>query len=279
MTWTMRYAPHLGLTSPDTPLFRHMVGSADPVEQIRFIADQGFAGIEDNFLKLRPAAEQERMGAALARAGLEMGCFVNNVESWNQPLWGSPDPDALGPGSGASWRAPSRPKRVGGKHLTTIGGRDPRVPLAFQLAAAAENLKRLAPAAEKAGVVMGIEVTNEWGFPGMLVHHVLDAYAVVKAVDSPAVRLTFDIFHVQAMDGDVIRNLERCWNAIGTVQVADNPGRLELGTGELNWPNILRTLRERGYAGLVELEHEASRPGAEGERDMLRRLREIDTAI
>jgi hydroxypyruvate isomerase len=83
MTWTMRYAPHLGLTSPDTPLFRHMVGSADPVEQIRFSADQGFAGIEDNFLKLRPAAEQERMGAALARAGLEMGCFVNNVESWN----------------------------------------------------------------------------------------------------------------------------------------------------------------------------------------------------
>jgi hydroxypyruvate isomerase len=68
MTWTMRYAPHIGLTSPDTPLFRHMIGSADPVEQIRFIADQGFARVEDNFLKLRPAAEQERIGRALERA-------------------------------------------------------------------------------------------------------------------------------------------------------------------------------------------------------------------
>jgi len=113
----------------------------------------------------------------------------------------------------------------------------------------------------------------------MLVHHVLDAYAVVKAVDSPAVRLTFDIYHVQAMDGDVIRNLERCWDMIGVVQVADNPGRIELGTGELNWPNILRILRGRGYAGLVELEHDVSQPGAEGERGMLRQLREIDAAI
>jgi hydroxypyruvate isomerase len=194
-------------------------------------------------------------------------------------LLGSPDPDAVAQLQRELEDSIKAAKRVGGKHLTTIGGRDPRVPLAFQLAAMAENLKRLAPIAEKAGVVIGVEVTNEWGFPGMLVRHALDAYAVVKAVDTPAVRLTFDIFHVQAMDGDVIRSLERCWDAIGTVQVADNPGRLELGTGELNWPNILRALRERGYAGLVELEHEASRPGTEGERDMLRRLREIDTAI
>ena len=79
--WKLRYAPHIGLTSPDTPLFRHTAASADPVEQIRFVAGQGFAGIEDNFLKLRPTAEQGRIGVALAQAGLEMGCFVNNVES------------------------------------------------------------------------------------------------------------------------------------------------------------------------------------------------------
>ena len=168
---------------------------------------------------------------------------------------------------------------MGGKHLTTISGRDPQVAPALQLAAMAENLKRLAPVAQRAGVVIGIEVTNEWGFPGMLVHRVLDAYAVAKAVDSPAARLTFDIFHVQAMDGDVIRNLERCWDAIGVIQLADNPGRIELGTGKLNWPNILRTLQERGDTGLVELEHETSRPGVEGERDVLRRLRDIDAAI
>lgn len=277
--WKLRYAPHIGLTSPDAPLFRHTAGSADPVEQIRFIAEQGFAGIEDNFLKLRPVAEQERIGAELARTGLEMGCFVNNVASWDQPLWGSPDPDALAQLRRELETSIEAAKRVDGKHMTTISGRDPRVPLDFQLATMAENLRRLAPVAEKAGVVLGIEMTNEWCFPGMLVHRVLDAYAVVKAADSPAERLVFDIVHVQAMDGDVIRNPERCWDAIGVVQVADNPGRLELGTGELNWPNILRVLHDSSYGGLVELEHEVSQPGADGERDVLRHLRAIDSAI
>src|SRR3546814_16500049 len=54
---------------------------------IAFAYEQGFAGIEDNFLKLRPEADQRRIGLELERRGLEMGCFVNNVRSWNTPLW------------------------------------------------------------------------------------------------------------------------------------------------------------------------------------------------
>lgn len=66
----------------------------------------------------------------------------------------------------------------------------------------------------------------------------------------------------------MVRNLERCWGAIGIIQVADNPGRLEFGTGGLNWPTILRVLRDRGHASLVELEHRVSRLGAGDERDV-----------
>jgi hydroxypyruvate isomerase len=277
--WRVRFATHLGLTSLDTPLFKETVGSLDPVAHIRFAAEQGFAGVEDNFLKLRPAADQERIGRALADTGLAMGAFVGNIEGWNKPLWGSNAPeerDQLRRDLASTIEAA---KWVNGQYATTITGLDPRVPRALQLAAMTENLKRLAPEAERAGVVLGIETLNDRGFPGMLVNHVTDAYAVVKAVGSPAVKLVFDIHHIQIQDGDVIHHLETMADEVGLVQVADNPGRAELGSGELNWANILRRLNAVGYRGLVELEHRMSRPGREGEEAALRDLRAINALI
>ena len=277
--WKLRFAPHIGLTSLDTPLFKESVGTLDPVAHIDFIADLGFAGIEDNLLKLRPAADQERIGQALARRGLAMGCFVNNAADWNKPLWCTTDAAAQDKQRADLLASIETAKRAGGKYLTTISGRDLRLPLRMQLQAMVENLKRLSDVAERAGMVIGIEATNEQGFPGMLVHHVLDAYAVVKAVGSPAVRLVFDAFHVQVMDGDVINNLDRVWDAVGIVQIADNPGRMEPGTGEMNYANILRHLRSKGYDGLVELEHSVSKPGRAGEQAALDGLRAVNAAV
>lgn len=107
----------------------------------------------------------------------------------------------------------------------------------------------------------------------------MDGYQVAKAVGSPAVRLVFDVYHIQAMDGDIINNLDRLWDMISIIQVADNPGRLELGTGELKWPNILRHIKNRGYTGLIELEHTLSQPGRTGEDKVLQDLRKIDAQI
>src|SRR3546814_17065787 len=68
----------------------------------------------------------------------------------------------------------------------------------------------------------------------LLIADVADAYAVAQAVASPAVRIVFDIFHVQARGGDVMDTMTRCWDLIAAIQIADNPGRAEPGTGELN---------------------------------------------
>jgi hydroxypyruvate isomerase len=279
MSWNLRYAPHMGLASLEEPLFLHSVGSADPVEQLRHIAALGFAGVEDNYLKLRPVADQERIGREIGRLGLEMGCFTGNIENWNQPLWGSSDDAARDRLKSDLLASIDIADRVGGRFVTTVSGQDGRIPLAYQLANMVENLKRLAPIAERAGIVLAIESTNERRFPGQLVHHIADAYAVAQAVDSPAVQLVFDIAHVHPMDGEILVNLEITWDRIGIIQVADMPGRLELGTGELNWVNIFRFIRDRGYRGLIELEHENSEPGAAGEQAMLERLRAIDSAI
>ena len=69
---------HIGLTSLEDVMFHHYAG-LDPIDQIKFIAERGFSGIEDNFLKLRPVDVQEKIGKELAKHNLQMGCFVDNL--------------------------------------------------------------------------------------------------------------------------------------------------------------------------------------------------------
>lgn len=277
--WSLRYAPNIGLNSLATPLFRNLVGSDDPIEHIAFIADHGFAGIEDNFLKLRPVEQQVRIGAELERRGLEMGCFVNTVASWDQPLWASPDAGDRDAMLTELRQSIETAKRVNGRVMTTLTGRRPGVPRSLQRIWLTENLKYLAELAGRESVIIGLEACNSRDYPMLLLDDVMDAYSVVRAVDHPAVRLVFDIYHVQARGGDVIQRMVDCWEGIAAIQIADNPGRTEAGTGELNWPNVLNVLKDRGYAGLVELEHAVAERGAAGEKMVLKRLESIDRAI
>lgn len=277
--WKMRFAPHIGLYSPDTPMFPHSVGSLDPVAHIDFIADHGFAGVEDNALMLRSDADRQRIGAALARRKLAMGCFAFDPEHWTQPLFARTDPETQTHLASELARATATAAWVDGRFVTVLSGRDPQQPLALQHQAMAENLRRLAPIAEKAGLTLLIEPLSQWDFPGMLISDINDAYTVVRSVNSPAVRLMFDVFHVQAMNGDLIRNLDRMYDVVGMVQIADSPMRSEPGTGEINFVNFLKHLETKGYRGLVELEFANSRTGIEGEQATLALLRDINNRL
>ncbi len=90
----LNYAPHIGLTTPDNGLFVQHTGK-DPVEQIKFIGDQDFRAIEDNFLQARPVEVQERMAAELVRRGMDMGCFVGTLV-YDRPTFVVDDPDERG---------------------------------------------------------------------------------------------------------------------------------------------------------------------------------------
>ena len=277
--WKMRYAPHIGHPSVDKPLLPVGAGGIDPISQIRYIADLGFQGIEDNWAKLRPREDQERIGAELARLGLEMGCFVNTTGSGTDTLLCQDDNEARDVLKRELFDSIETAKRVNGRHMTTVCARDLRKQIGFQLVNMIENLKHLAEIAERAGVVLCLEQTAEPRLPGMLLHRIADAYAVVRGVGSPAVRLVLDILPLQLMEGNVIDHMRSVWDGIGPIQAADNPGRLEPGSGELNFSNIFRFIREQGYAGLIEFECELSKPGAAGEALFLERLRRIDDAI
>lgn len=103
----------------------------------------------------------------------------------------------------------------------------------------------------------------------MLLHHLDEAIQVVRDAAHPAVRLIFDTAHTQAMDGDILGNLDRAWDHIELIQLADHPGRVEPGHGELNFVRIVDEIRNRGFTGPVELEHMWSNGGAEAERRYL----------
>jgi hydroxypyruvate isomerase len=126
-------------------------------------------------------------------------------------------------------------KRVNSRYVAVLSGADPRLPLAYQRAAMTENLRWAADLADRAGVVVCVESINRRSLPNMLIHHIGDAYQIISTVDHSCVRLIFDTAHIQAMDGDLLSHLDACWDAIALVQIADNPGRLEPGSGELNF--------------------------------------------
>ena len=149
-SWNFRYAPHIGLAAPDLPLFLHSAGTADPVAQIDYLASLGFAGIEDNSLKVRPVETQVKMGEALARNGMQMGCFVNNPTAWDKADLGLDHRrGAMTSGTATSTRRSKPPSASGGKYVTVVSGRDVAIPLGYQIAVMIDNLKRTAPRSEQ----------------------------------------------------------------------------------------------------------------------------------
>ena len=280
MAWTLRYASHLGYRSPQMPLFPASVGSLDPVAHVGFAAELGFAGVQYALACSRPVSEQDQVAKALARHGLETGCVVYTTpEKFTAPLWATADADSRAVLTSELAAAFDVAKRVNSRYVVVLSGADPRRPLPDQRAAMAENLRWAAPLAEKAGVTILLESINRRNVPNLLLHHISDSLDVVKAVDHAAVRLIFDTGHVQAMDGDLLAHLDACWDGLAIVQIADNPGRLEPGTGEINFATILGHLHRRKFAGLIELEHHWSAPGAEVERRGIEYLRRLDREL
>jgi hydroxypyruvate isomerase len=275
--WKLRFAAPLGFPTFDRPQFLHSVGSADPVEQIAYLADLGFAGVQDNSLKARGRDEQERIGKALAKHGLEMGCFVDSPKF--DVYWGRSDKATQELIRKRIHESIDAGRRANGRCIVVGSPRDAAVPAWYETANMMDNLRRAAEWVEKAGMVICLEPVWAARVPGLLLHHVGDAYVMARAVDSPAVKLVFDTVHVQGADGDLLGHLARVEPEVAVVQVADVPGRLEPGSGEINFPNFLRRLRDSGYRGLVELEHNFSRPGTDGEQAALRALQDINAAI
>ncbi len=118
-----------------------------------------------------------------------------------------------------------------------------------------ENLRHAAPLAAQAGVMLTIEALNTGDFPRFFLHHSAETFALLEEVAQPNVKFQFDFYHLQIGEGNLTQTFRAHAREIGHVQIADVPGRHQPGTGEINYPFVLRAIEETGYEGFVGLEY------------------------
>jgi hydroxypyruvate isomerase len=161
--------------------------------------------------------------------------------------------------------------------MTVVPGHvDLRQNKAYQTAHVVETLKQASALLEPHGLVMVLEPLNFRNHPGLFLSESPQAYAICKAVDSPSCKILFDIYHQQIQEGNLLPNIEQCWDEIGYFQIGDNPGRKEPTTGEINYKNIFKYIHERGYTGILGMEHGNSQGGKSGELALIKAYQEVD---
>jgi len=139
--------------------------------------------------------------------------------------------------------------------LQTTGNELKDVPRAEQHRSIVEHLKEAAPIVEDAGVVLVLEPLNTLvDHKGYYLDSTAEAVEILQEVNSPNVKLLYDIYHMQIMEGNIIQTIEKNISLIGHFHIADVPGRHEPGTGELNYGSIFRKIDELGYDGFVGME-------------------------
>ena len=123
---------------------------------------------------------------------------------------------------------------------------------------ARDTLHRICDMAEQQGVNFNLENLNLMEHPGCPFNTTADVLALVSSVNRPQLRINLDLYHTQIGEGDLVRWCEKCLPWIGEIQVADNPGRCEPGTGEINYQGVASALEAMGYHGPVGLEANAA---------------------
>jgi hydroxypyruvate isomerase len=160
--------------------------------------------------------------------------------------------------------------------ISFVGIIQPDVPWDVQRGQIVEGLKRAGDIAAAAGVTIALEPLSVGpNQPRRALDRAVEAFPVIKDVNHPNVKICFDLYHLQRTEGNLVVNLRNGLQdkLIKLVQVGDNPGRLEPGTGEINYPFIFKELRRLNWTGYVDTEHGTSGT-AEHAMNVVRRMAE-----
>lgn len=268
-SFSLRYAPHFGM-------FRHQAGD-DLVAQLEYAAEQGFRAWEDNEMRSRPVEDQERITQAMARLGMQMGVFVAHTIPWGEPKLTSGNTEHRAAFLQEIEGSVAVAKRVNATWMTVVPGHlDLRQDVGYQTANLVESLRRAADLLEPHELVMVLEPLNPRDHPGLMLTKAAQAYEICRAVDSPACKILFDIYHQQITEGNLIPNIARAWDEIAYFQIGDNPGRNEPTTGEINYANVFKYIHDRGFEGILGMEHGNAKEGAAGEQAIIEAYTQVD---
>jgi hydroxypyruvate isomerase len=262
--------------SPEFGIFKAAAGD-NLVDQIKWGYDQGFRAWENTGLKSRSVSDQELISKTVQQLGMEFGQFVGTM-TFEHVTFAGRDMSAREAVLKDIRQSVEIAKRMNTKFVhNVLGMGDPKLPYDFQMANAIDLLKRIAEIYEPHGIVMVMESMNhKTDHPGMFLHTIPQAYALAKAVGSKSVKVLFDFYHVQIEEGNLLKTLDYAYDEIAYYQLADNPGRTEPTSGEINFVNALQYLHNKGYRGFMGLEHRTSKPGKEGALAALNAYRAID---
>lgn len=268
--FNLDYAPHQGM-------FENHAGK-NFLDQIQFMHDQGFRSIEDNGYLNRTIDEQEKIGKLLAKLGMRMGVFVvDGGDNWKTSL-ATGRKEFKDKFIETCKKAVEAAKRCNAKWLTVVPGFYERnLPYGNQFANIIDAMRAGAEIFEPHGLIMVLETLSDT--PELFLQKTNETYAVCKAVQSPACKILYDIYHMQRTEGDLIKTIDRCWDEIAYIQIGDNPGRKEPTTGEINYKNLFKHLYQKGYKGVMGMEHGNSKAGKEGELAVIAAYRAEDNFL
>jgi hydroxypyruvate isomerase len=256
----LQYAPHFGM-------FKNLAGD-DLIKQLQYMADQGFTALEDNGLMGRPVDVQEKIGKELARLGMTMGVFVIDKGGNGANTLAAGKKEYIDIFLNGCKRAVETAKRVNAKWATVVPGDfDRNLPIGVQTGHVIEALQRGAEILEPAGLVMVLEPLSD--SPNLFLRTSDQTYMICKGVNSPSCKILFDMYHMQKNEGRIIYNMDQTWNEIAYFQIGDEPGRKEPGTGEMNYKNIFKHIYDKGYRGVMGMEHGNSMPDKKGEQAVI----------
>jgi hydroxypyruvate isomerase len=250
-------------------------------DRLETIAAMGFKAIEFNGMKSLSREEMEAYGKKLAELGMEQGVWVTN----NGPT-----------GASRTVRAGLVRKEeheaflqmvrdsveiaplVNGKFTTVCTGNEVRgMSREEGRANVIEALKRAGEIVEGSGLTIVVEPLNTLvNHRGYFLARSDEAYEVMKAVGHPQVKILFDIYHQQITEGNLIRNIRATYDETAYYQFADNPGRNEPGTGEVNYTQVFKAIHDLGFTGIVGAEMGQSQRGDEGSRAALEAIIRCD---
>ncbi|GAB1360563.1 hypothetical protein MASR1M31_23810 [Porphyromonadaceae bacterium] len=215
----LKYAPGLGM-------FQELTGSKDPIDQIKFISDQGFTAIFDNGFPGRDIPTQEKIAAELSNRNMDFGPYVLYADFSSKSMVLKDDSIRKMLVEKIN-QAVEIKKRTGfGLALMVPGRYDERLSWDYQTANVIDILRELSDIAHKGGVTIVLEPLNfHRDHPWLFLKTIPQTYMICRAVNSPSCKIVNDLYHQQITEGNLIPNIDLAWSEIGAFHCGDNPGR------------------------------------------------------
>ncbi len=235
-------------------------------QRMHKVAEAGYPGFEFGDWR---AEDPVRISRLTRQLGLECVCIVGNV---------GVNPKGMGlcdPAERAGFLAEIRVSADAARRFETsrmvvlTSNRFDALPREQQHASVVEGLKRAHDIVAPHGITLLLEVINtlapveplnpKTNHLNYYLNRTPEAFAIVREVGSPFLRILFDLYHVQIMEGNLIETLRANIGAIGHFHVGDVPGRHEPGSGEINYGSVFKAINQTGYRDFVAMEYVPAR--------------------